>query len=168
MSTTAKPGDVAAKSSKTPVSHHHIRQNLSYLIAPASTDKPGRLRTRAVLKTLRYATVFIFWRLIRSLRYALVGSVVAAIGSTFLAPFTGPLAFVIAPPGIIAGAAMGLVWAFAGYKWKRFAKTVKEGKVDGADARGDERDDAEDGTRAKRAREAKIFRTVGSQFDPAS
>jgi hypothetical protein len=168
MAATAAPGEVPAKSSKAPISHHHIRQNLSYLVAPSSTQKPGRLRTRAILKTLRYATVFIFWRLIRSLRYALVGSIVGAIGSTMLAPFTGPLAFVIAPPGIIAGAGMGLVWAFARYRWKRFAKTVKDGKVDGADARGDERNDAADGTRATRAREERVFRNVGSVFDPAS
>jgi len=164
---TAVPAEAnSAKAHRTPVSHGQIRKNLSYLISPSSADKPGRIRTRALLRTLRYTTVFIFWRLLRSLRYALVGSIVAAIGGTLLAPITGPLAFVIAPPGILAGAGMGLVWAFARYRWGRFAKNVREGKT--GDARGDERNDAQDGDAVMKAKEEKVFRTVGSQFDPAS
>ncbi|KAF2084770.1 hypothetical protein K490DRAFT_9815, partial [Saccharata proteae CBS 121410] len=87
------------------------KSNLSYLINPSSAENaPTRFRTRAVLRSLRYISIFIFWRVIRYAKYALVGSLTAAIAGTAIGSVASGAAFVIAPPGILAGAGVGLLW----------------------------------------------------------
>ena len=140
----------AAKESQTPkskaaVSHHDIRRNLSYLIDPASKEnRPVRVRTRAALKTLRYVTIFVFWRLVRYVKYAVVGSLVAAVAGSALGPFMSGAAFLIAPPGILAFAGVGIMWGIAKFSWKTMARRVRHGQEGKASPRKDERADAGD------------------------
>lgn len=48
------------------------RVQLSYLYNPkAATQAPGRFRTRALLRSLHYIGVFIFWRAVRWAKYAI-------------------------------------------------------------------------------------------------
>lgn len=117
--------------------------NLGYVIDPNKDGpKPARFRTRALLRTLRYVAIFIFWRLIRSLQYAIVGSIVAALAGTAIGSVTGGVGFFIAPPGILAGAGVGLLWGLGKYGWRTLARRAREGKVEDADPRQDEKVDA--------------------------
>lgn len=120
-----------------------IRTNLGYVMDPNKDgSKPARFRTRALLKTLRYVAIFIFWRLIRSVRYAIVGSIVAALAGTAIGSVASGVGFFIAPPGILAGAGEGLLWGLGRYGWRTMARRAREGKVEGADPRQDEKVDA--------------------------
>jgi hypothetical protein len=150
---------------KRPVSHNNIRRNLAYLIDPQNPSQPARLRTRAALKTVHYVAIFIFWRLLRTIRYAIVGSVIAAVAGTALGPLASGAAFFLAPTGILAGAGVGIMWALFKFRWRRFATTVKEGREDLADARSDERSDAVDEpSSVKRTNSALAI--SNRQFDP--
>jgi hypothetical protein len=89
------------------------KQNISFLYNPSSTtNAPARLRTRALLRSLHYIGVFIFWRIVRYAKYALVGSVIAAVGSTAIG---SGVAFFVAPPTLFASVGVGLIWAVG--KW---------------------------------------------------
>jgi hypothetical protein len=156
----------ASQNPSRPVDHHAIRRNLAYLWDPKNPNRPTRFRTRAILKTLRYVGVFIFWRLLRTLRYALVGSLVAAAAGTLLGPLTGGVSVLLAPPDIISGAGVGVMWALIRFRWRKFANTVREGKEEGADPRGDERNDAERATEDERRRKGVEGSKMGRQFDP--
>src|ERR1700748_717616 len=109
---------------KKPVSHSSIRRNLAYLINPQRPNQPARLRTRTALKTIHYVAVFIFWRLLRTVRYAIVGSVIAGFQGTVLGPLASGAAFFLAPTGILAGAGAGIMWALFRFRWRRFVRTV--------------------------------------------
>jgi hypothetical protein len=77
------------------------KANISFLYSPStSSNAPARLRTRALLRSLHYLGVFIFWRIVRYAKYALVGSI---IGSG--------VAFFVAPPTLFASVGVGLIWA---------------------------------------------------------
>lgn len=120
-----------------------LRTNLGYVIDPNKDGpKPARFRTRTLLKTLRYVAIFIFWRLLRSIRYAIVGSIIAALAGTAIGTVASGVGFFIAPPGILAGAGVGLLWGLGKYSWRILAKRAREGKVEGADPREDERVDS--------------------------
>lgn len=77
----------------------------------------------------------------------------------------GGAAFFLAPTGILAGAGAGVMWALARFKWRKFRKTVKEGGKDGASARLDERNDAEE-DRLPKSRGQRAFEMSNLQFDP--
>ncbi len=58
------------------------KHNFAYLYNPSSTaHRPARIRTRALLRSLRYIGIFIFWRIVRYAKYALVGTLLAAVGT---------------------------------------------------------------------------------------
>jgi hypothetical protein len=119
-----------------------VRKNLSYLYDPKNNaHRPASLRTRAGLQTLRYVLTFAFWRIARMVKYALIGSLVAAVGGTVLGPFMGAAAFLVAPSGILAFAGAGLIWGVARFGWKTIAWKIRHGKAKG-NARMDERADA--------------------------
>jgi hypothetical protein len=110
--------------------------------------------------------MFIFWRLLRTFRYAIIGSLVAAVAGTALGPLVGGAAFFIAPSGILAGAGVGIMWALFRFRWRRFAKTLKEGREDLADARSDERNDAANESSLKEKKNNAAIAISNRQFDP--
>lgn len=120
------------------------KSHLKFMIDPKTGPQPTQLRTRAFLRSLRYLTVFIFWRLVRYAKYAAVGAIVAAISGTAIGSVASGAAFVIAPTGILGGAGVGLLWAVGKFGWRRARGRVgrKDGEED-ADPRRDEGDDAE-------------------------
>ena len=92
------------------------KHNLAFLYNPSSTTHaPARLRTRALLRSLHYIGVFIFWRIVRYAKYALVGSLVAAVGATAFGSVASGAAFFLAPPTIVSSVGIGLIWAVG--KW---------------------------------------------------
>ena len=93
------------------------KQNLSYLLDPSSPNspRPVHLRTRALLRSLHFLGVFIFWRIVRYAKYALVGSIIAAVGASVFGGVLSGAAFVIAPPTIATSVGIGAIWALG--KW---------------------------------------------------
>jgi hypothetical protein len=112
VTTTEAGADVKSKHALS-----SLKTNYRYLLDPSKPDapRPGRLRTRAFLRVLRFSTIFIFWRIVRYAKYALVGTVVAALGATALGGAVTGVGWILAPPGILASVGIGAVWA-AG-KW---------------------------------------------------
>lgn len=114
---------------------------IKYLYDPTHAPQPDRLRTRSLLRTARYISIFIFWRLFRYAKYAAMGALATAVAGTAIGSVVSGAAFVIAPTGILGGAGVGLLWAVGKFGWRR-----ARGRVDGrrgGDARRDERVDAE-------------------------
>jgi hypothetical protein len=105
------------------------KQNISFLYSPSlASNAPARLRTRALLRSLHYIGVFIFWRIVRYAKYALVGSVLAAVGSSAIG---SGVAFFVAPPTLLAGVGVGLIWAVGRWGFRRMGggERVAEGVV---------------------------------------
>jgi hypothetical protein len=93
------------------------KKNIHFLFAPdsPSSPRPAHLRTRALLRSVRYIGIFIFWRIVRYAKYALVGSIVAAIGASALGGVVSGAAFVLAPPTLLTSVGIGAIWAVG--KW---------------------------------------------------
>lgn len=105
------------------------KRNLSYLFNPKSANQsPARLRTRTFLRVLHYLGVFLFWRLVRWGKYALVGAAVAAVGATALGGVASGAAFVVAPPTIIGSLGMGLVWSVGRYGFRKATERTRWAK----------------------------------------
>lgn len=121
-----------------------VRTNLGYVLDPnrQGTARPARFRTRALLKTVRYIAIFVFWRLVRSIRYAIVGSIIAAVAGTAVGSMVTGIGFFIAPPGILAGAGVGLLWGLGKFGWRTLARRARDGNAEHADPKLDEEVDA--------------------------
>ncbi|KAH8660822.1 hypothetical protein BGZ60DRAFT_414105 [Tricladium varicosporioides] len=93
------------------------KRNIQFLFSPDSptSPRPARLRTRALLRSVRYISIFVFWRIVRYAKYALVGSVLAAVGATAFGGVISGVGFVLAPPTLLTSVGFGILWA-AG-KW---------------------------------------------------
>ncbi|GAB7354610.1 hypothetical protein MBLNU459_g5048t2 [Dothideomycetes sp. NU459] len=125
----------------SPDSHTSLqtaKKNLSFLVHPDSAHAPTRRRTRALLRSLRYIGIFVFWRLVRYAKYAAVGAVTAAIAGTAIGSVASGAAFIIAPTGIFAGAGVGLLWGIGKFGWRILAKRLRTGEAHDADPRLDE------------------------------
>ncbi|GAB7337225.1 hypothetical protein MBLNU457_g2601t2 [Dothideomycetes sp. NU457] len=144
MATSTTAMEDLKKGESSHSSLQKINSTAKYLYDPKHNPAPGRYRTRAFLRTLRYVGIFLFWRLIRYAKYAAVGAITAAVAGTTIGAFASGVGFLIAPTGILGGAGIGLTWAIAKFGWKRFAKTVKHGDVDGSSARHDEQNEEVD------------------------
>lgn len=120
------------------------KHNLHYLFAPDSPNapRPARLRTRALLKSLRYIGIFVFWRIVRYAKYALVGSVVAAVGASAFGGAISGAAFVLAPPTLLTSVGIGAIWAVG--KWG-FRK-VRVGEMAAAEVENSRRPTTVDGS----------------------
>lgn len=128
------------------------KSHLRFMIDPKTGPQPTQLRTRAFLRSLRYITVFLFWRLVRYAKYAAVGAIVAAVSTTAIGSLASGAAFVIAPTGILGGAGVGLLWAVGKFGWRRASKRMsRNGEEHGADPRKDESDDADGGPEGREA-----------------
>lgn len=126
-----------------------VKRNFNYLLDPKASSAPTQLKTRTLLRTARYIGIFIFWRLIRYAKYAAVGAIGAAVAGTAVGSVFGGAAFVLAPPGILAGAGVGLIWAIGKFGFKTMARRVKKGDVDHASARSDEEMEHKDEPKVK-------------------
>lgn len=120
----ASSGPVVPKSKISSLTR--AQNTINYMLDPKSGGpQPARLRTRAFLRSLRYATIFLFWRLVRYGKYAAVGALVAAISGTAIGSIVSGAAFVIAPTGILGGAGVGLLWAVGKFGWRRATARVR-------------------------------------------
>lgn len=75
----------------------------------------------------------------RYIKYAAVGAATAAIAGTFIGSIASGAAFVIAPPGILAGAGVGLIWGLGKFGWRTLGRRVRHGNPGNADPRRDEK-----------------------------
>jgi len=123
-----------------PSAIQRTRANLAFLANPSTAPAPASRSTRAFLRTARYTLKFVFWRLVRYAKYAVIGSLAALVAGSAIGSVASGAAFVLAPTGIFGGAAVGLLWGVGKFGWRRLAK--KAGKGTG-DARRDERNDAQ-------------------------
>jgi hypothetical protein len=135
-------GDVSSAKAQETQAIQSFRRNASYLIKPDNDHRPARFRTRALLKTMRYVSIFIFWRLVRYAKYALIGSLAAAVAGTAIGSVVSGAGFILAPTGIFAGAGVGLLWGLGKFGWRTLARRARNGNLDKADARQDEQSDA--------------------------
>jgi hypothetical protein len=133
-------GDLEAADPKTKASTtlQQAKRTVAYLAHPDASNAPDRRRTRALLRSFRYVSVFIFWRLVRYAKYAAVGAITAAIAGTAIGSVASGAAFIIAPPGIFAGAGVGLIWGLGKFGWRVLAKRVRTGETHNANPRLDE------------------------------
>jgi hypothetical protein len=106
--------------------------NFKYLYAPdAATNAPARFRTRALLRTFRFVGIFIFWRIVRYAKYALVGSIVAAVGATAFGGAISGVGFLLAPPTIATSVGIGAIWAVGkwGFRKMGVGRSMEAGAV---------------------------------------
>jgi hypothetical protein len=103
---------------------------------------------------LRYIAIFIFWRLVRYAKYAAVGALITAVAGTAIGSVASGAAFFIAPPGILSGAGVGLLWAVGRFGWRRARARMQRAQQDErVDPREDEKADAEGEPPARRVPE---------------
>ena len=94
----------------------NAQRNFSFLINPTSTtDAPKRFRTRALLRSVRYISQFILWRLVRWAKYAAVGFAAATLSATAIGTFVSGAGFVLAPTGIMGSIVAASVWGVGKY-----------------------------------------------------
>ena len=132
---TTNEGDTAIQqqSSSALVS---AKRNLNYLFSPNSAERPGRFRTRALLRSVRYISQFIFWRLVRWAKYVAVGGLVAAIGATAIGGAVSGVAWIAAPTSIGASIFAAGVWGVGRFAARRLhARWTKHGGDVGAEVR---------------------------------
>ena len=136
---SANHGDLEALNHKlSPSSIQKAKQNLAFLVNPNASTAPSRRGTRAFLRSFRYITIFLFWRLVRYAKYAAVGAITAAVAGTAIGSVASGAAFVLAPTGIFAGAGVGLVWGLGKFGWRMFARKIRSGESHDANPRLDE------------------------------
>ena len=147
MATAPPPNtDLALPPQKTKLSR--ASDSIKYLYDPTTGPQPDRFRTRSLLRSVRYISIFIFWRLFRYAKYAAMGALATAVAGTAIGSVVSGAAFVIAPTGILGGAGVGLLWAVGTFGWRRARARVGRGE----DARRDEREDAEGEEEVKEVR----------------
>ncbi|KAF7189199.1 hypothetical protein HII31_09621 [Pseudocercospora fuligena] len=103
--------DETAVAQQSSSAYKNARRNFNYLINPGTSDQPGRFRTRALLRTLRYISQFVIWRLVRWAKYAAVAFAVATVGGTLVSG----AGFVLAPTGIAGSIVAASVWGIGKY-----------------------------------------------------
>lgn len=95
-----------------------VRDQLRYLIKGDNLPSASFQR-RSLLRTARYALKFIFWRLVRYAKYALVGAAVAAAGTGILGTLTGGAGFILASVSPSIGLSHAQIGATAHlYRWQ--------------------------------------------------
>jgi hypothetical protein len=128
MAVAASSGTASVSPSASPDIHapgstlQRTRANLAFLYDPKTGPAPVSRRTRTFLRTAHYTLKFVFWRLVRWAKYAAIGSLTALVAGTAIGSIASGAAFVIAPPGILGGAAIGLLWGLGKYSWRWYAK----------------------------------------------
>jgi hypothetical protein len=138
----------------------NARRNFKYLINPQSSDRPGRLRTRALLRTFRYIGQFVIWRLVRWAKYAAVGALVAAISATAFGSVITGAAWLAAPPTVGASIIAASVWAVGKFAARRLHKRWERTGGDEGEARREVEEDS------PVRREGTIGQEIGPQAVP--
>ena len=119
------------------------RRNLGYLYDPKSSTQPTRFRTRAFLRSLRYISIFVFWRLVRWAKYVAIGSLIAAVSATAIGGAVTGVGWIAAPPTIGASILSACVWQMGKYGARKLNKRwKKEGGDVGQEARERELDES--------------------------
>lgn len=95
------------------------KQNIGYLLDPKGSPAPGKFRTRAFLRSLRYISIFIFWRIVRYAKYALVGSAIAALSATAIGGAVSGVGLLLAPSTLFGSAGIGLIWSIGKYGFRK-------------------------------------------------
>ncbi|CAL3970798.1 unnamed protein product [Diplocarpon coronariae] len=131
LSSTSQASTEARASIRSSSALRSAKQNVQFLLAPDSptSPRPARLRTRALLRALRFIGVFVFWRVVRYAKYALVGSIVAAVGATAMGGAVSGVGFLLAPPTVLGSLGIGTAWAVGkwGFRKMGFGERVVEG-----------------------------------------
>ena len=141
VSPHSNSGDEVAVIQQSNSALANARRNFKYLISPGTTNQPGRLRTRALLRTLRYVGQFVLWRLVRWAKYAAVGAAAAAIGATAFGSVISGVAWIAAPTSIGASIIAATIWGVGKYAAR---KLHKRWQSTGQDAGEVEREGVED------------------------
>ncbi|KIV90141.1 hypothetical protein PV10_07481 [Exophiala mesophila] len=141
--------DDAAVTQQSNSALKNAKRNFSYFMHPSSPNgpRPARLRTRALLRTLRYVTQFIFWRIVRWAKYVAVGTLVAAIGATAFGSVVSGVAWIAAPPTIGASVLAAGVWGTGKFAARRLHARWKSTGGDEGQALRDSIDDGQSGVR---------------------
>lgn len=100
------------------------------------------MRTRALLRSVRYLGQFLFWRLVRWAKYAAVGFAVATVSATAIGSVFSGAAFVLAPTGIAGSIVAASVWGVGKYIAR---KAHKRWERMGGDRGVEAKEQAEDG-----------------------
>ena len=120
----------------------NAKRNFKFLISPeTSSERPTRLRTRALLRTFRYLGQFIVWRLVKWAKYAAVGALVAAISASAFGGVVTGAAWIAAPPTIGASIFAATIWGVGKYAAR---KLHSRWKTTGGDAGEIEREQQSD------------------------
>jgi len=135
---TTNPSDDTAVQQQSSSALLAAKRNFNYLISPSAV--PGsaqpRFRTRALLRTLRYISKFIFWRIVRWAKYAAVGALVAGIGATAFGSVVTGAAWIAAPPTIGVSVLASVVWGIGKYLARRaHRRWEKTGRDEGVKMR---------------------------------
>ncbi|GAA5990951.1 hypothetical protein JCM11641_007442 [Rhodosporidiobolus odoratus] len=132
------------------------RANLAFLANPKAAA-PTSLVSRSSLKSLRYVLKFVFWRLIRYAKYALIAAGTTALAGTVIGtalPWVGALVF----PSVPVAACMGATTALIKFTWRHRGNRFRQGWLvggEGRDARKDEAGDAKDAAERLTSRQAR-------------
>jgi hypothetical protein len=105
------------------------KRNLNFLINPdKANNHPSRFRTRALLRTLRYVGIFVFWRIVRYAKYVAIASIVATVGAA-ASGIIAPFAWLAAPPTMTAAIISASIWGVGKFgakklhrRWERTGK----------------------------------------------
>lgn len=120
----------------------NAKRNFNYLISPQSaSDRPARLRTRAFLRTFRYISQFIIWRLVRWAKYAAVAAVAAAVGATALGSAVTGVAWIAAPPTIFTSIIAASIWGVGKFAARKLHRRWKETGKDQGEAEREHQED---------------------------
>jgi hypothetical protein len=66
---------------------------------------------------------------VRYAKYALVGSVVAALGTTALGGMVSGAGFILAPPTLLTSVGIGTIWAMGKWGFKKLGVSEKVGEM---------------------------------------
>lgn len=121
----ASDGDEVAIQQQSNSALVNARRNFKFLISPGNAEQPARLRTRAFLRTFRYISQFILWRVVRWAKYAAVGALVAAVGATAFGSVLSGVAWIAAPPTVGASIIAATIWGVGKFAARRLHRRWK-------------------------------------------
>jgi hypothetical protein len=131
---TQNDGDDAAIQQQGNSALVNARRNFKFLLNPGNAEQPARLRTRAFLRTFRYISQFILWRLVRWAKYAAVGALVAAVGATAFGSVLSGVAWIAAPPTVGASIIAATIWGVGKFAARRLHQRWKTTGEDAGEA----------------------------------
>jgi hypothetical protein len=98
------------------------------------------------LRSLRFIGIFVFWRIVRYAKYALVGSIIAAVGATAFGGAVSGVGFLLAPPTLATSVGIGAIWAIGKWGFRKMGVGEKAGEGAVRDVRKSEEGVRRDGT----------------------